>query len=241
MYIYAHRGFSGEYPENTMIAFQRAYELGVDGIELDVQMTKDGELVVIHDECIERTTDGIGYVKDFSFRQLRQLDAGSWFHPRFAGERIPALAEVLDWLSDQKRSIILNIELKNSIIHYDGMEEKLLTLLYSYRSWSHRIVCSSFSIRSLYRLYQLDPNVDKAMLVEGSQCGTLDMARVCHAREIHGDWNFLISQEGEKISKKMDICVYTMNDPLLLTELIQRDVKALMTDFPNRMLSMLRG
>ncbi|MCG3084207.1 glycerophosphodiester phosphodiesterase [Anoxybacillus sp. LAT_35] len=236
MYIYAHRGFSGEYPENTMISFQRAYELGVDGIELDIQMTKDGELVVIHDECIERTTDGIGYVKDFSFRQLRQLDAGSWFHPRFAGERIPALAEVLDWLSDQERAIILNIELKNGIINYDRMEEKLLTLLHSYRSWRHHIVCSSFSIGSLYRIHQLDPHVNKAMLVEGSQCDVLDFAYAINVKEIHGDWNFLMSQKGEEASKKVEICVYTVNDKFLLNELINRDVKAVMTDFPNHMI-----
>ncbi|KHF27939.1 glycerophosphodiester phosphodiesterase [Anoxybacillus sp. EFIL] len=235
MYIYAHRGFSGEYPENTMTAFQRAYELGVDGIELDVQMTKDGELVVIHDERIDRTTDGVGYVKDFSYRQLRLFDAGGWFHTRFVGERIPTLVEVFDWLSDQKRPIILNIELKNGIIRYDNMEEKLLTLLYSYHSWSHRVVCSSFSVQSLCLLHQLDPNVDKAMLVEGSQRHVLNAIRAFRAQEVHCDWNFLISQEGEKVGKEVDICVYTVNDPFLLTELVKRDVKAVMTDFPNRM------
>ncbi|MCL9971333.1 glycerophosphodiester phosphodiesterase [Anoxybacillus kestanbolensis] len=236
MYIYAHRGFSGEYPENTMIAFQQAYDLGVDGIELDVQMTKDGELVVIHDERIERTTDGIGYVKDFSYRQLCRFDAGSWFHPRFAGERIPALTEVLDWLANQKRSIVLNIELKNGIIQYDRMEEKLLTLLDSYRSWTHHVIISSFSIQSLYKMRQLAKDINLALLVEGTEQNVLDVAQSLNVKEVHVDWTFFISAEGEKVRQEIDTCVYTINEASLLNKLIGSGVKAVMTDFPDRMI-----
>ena len=77
MKIYAHRGYSGRYPENTMLSFQKAAETGCDGIELDVQLTRDGTVVVIHDEAVDRTTDGTGLVKDYTFEELRKLDAGT--------------------------------------------------------------------------------------------------------------------------------------------------------------------
>jgi len=236
MNIYAHRGFSGKYPENTMIAFQQAYELGVDGIELDVQMTKDGELVVIHDERIERTTDGIGYVKDFLYRQLRCFDAGSWFDERFAGERIPALVEVLDWASEQKRAITLNIELKNDTIHYPNLEEKVLKLLDAY-AMPHRIVLSSFRPSSLVHLRQLSNTIPLAVLVEGEKKGVNHVAQSIQAEEIHGDPTFLFSPYGQEMSKYMDICVYTINDAQLFTKVAKQRVKTIMTDYPDRFFS----
>ena len=92
---HAHRGASGYFPENTMLAFMKAVEMGCDGIETDVQMTRDGVLVLIHDERIDRTTNGYGLVKDYSYAELCRLDAGSWFGARFAGTKIPTVGELL--------------------------------------------------------------------------------------------------------------------------------------------------
>lgn len=89
--MYAHRGFSSQFPENTMRAFEEARQRNVSGIELDVQLTKDGEVVVIHDEEINRTTNGIGYVQDFFLKQIILFDAGTWFHKAFHQEAIPTL------------------------------------------------------------------------------------------------------------------------------------------------------
>jgi glycerophosphoryl diester phosphodiesterase len=105
----AHRGFSGAAPENTLAAFKRAMDVGSDMIELDVHLSKDGQVVVIHDDTLKRTTTGIGRVADFSLEELKQLDAGKWFGSRFFGEKIPTLKEVLDLT---RNKIPIHIELK---------------------------------------------------------------------------------------------------------------------------------
>ncbi|WP_338022845.1 glycerophosphodiester phosphodiesterase family protein [Bacillus weihaiensis] len=109
--IIGHRGFAGKYPENTMVSFEAAVDAGADGIELDVQMTKDGEIVVIHDETVDRTTDGNGYVKNFSLEDISLLDA-SFTYKQFTGMvKVPTLKEVLEW-GRTFPTLILNIELK---------------------------------------------------------------------------------------------------------------------------------
>lgn len=123
---FAHRGASAVCPENTMAAFRKGLELGATGIETDVQMTKDGGIVLIHDETLNRTTSGTGYVKDHSLAELLEVDAGSWFGPEFKDERLPLLEDLLDLL--QGRDTILNIELKNGTFLYPGMEEKVIAV-----------------------------------------------------------------------------------------------------------------
>lgn len=123
MKIWAHRGCSQRYPENTLLAFEKAAAIkNLTGIELDIQLTSDGELVVIHDERVERTTNGIGFVREHTFTELRKLriDAGS----NDPVQIVPAMEEVLDLLEKQLRTgLKLNIELKNSIYPYDNMEK----------------------------------------------------------------------------------------------------------------------
>ena len=111
--IFAHRGFSGKYPENTMIAFEKAVEIGVDGIELDVHLTKDNELVIIHDEDVKRTTNGEGLVKDMTLEELKKLDASATFVGQYGVNPIPTLREYFELVKDT--NIITNIELKTSV------------------------------------------------------------------------------------------------------------------------------
>ena len=111
IYVAAHRGWSAEYPENTMLAFRKAAELGVDQIEIDVRMTKDGELVIIHDPTVDRTTDGTGNVCDLTLEEIKKLDAGVKKDARFAGERIPTFTEFMDYIKDFDM-MTLDIELK---------------------------------------------------------------------------------------------------------------------------------
>ncbi len=108
--IFAHRGAKAVAPENTLPAFERALAMGVDGIELDVHCSKDGQLVVIHDESLERTTSGTGKVSDYTAAQLAKIDAGSYFNPAFAGTGVPTLAEVFDLVGNRCR---VNVELKS--------------------------------------------------------------------------------------------------------------------------------
>src|SRR5690625_4206670 len=120
--IFAHRGSSGTHPENTMSAFKEAERVGADGIELDVHYTKDDQLVVIHDNTVNRTTKGKGRVRDLTLGELLQLDAGSHIATQFSGEKIPTFEEVLDWIKETK--LLVNIELKYVALDYKYFEEK---------------------------------------------------------------------------------------------------------------------
>ncbi|MFF2448665.1 glycerophosphodiester phosphodiesterase [Neobacillus sp. NPDC058068] len=160
--IFAHRGYSVSFAENTMGAFVEAEKAGADGIELDVQMTKDGELVVIHDEKVDRTTNGNGFVKDFLYKDIRKLNANK---KGVKKERIPALAEVLDRM--KKNKLLCNIELKNGLIPYEGMEEKVIELVQRL-GLSNRIIISSFNHYSIVYSYRLAPEIETAPLfIEG--------------------------------------------------------------------------
>src|SRR5579863_1834901 len=127
MEIFAHRGNSGEAPENTLAAFRQVAGVGADGVEFDVQLSRDGVPVVIHDETVDRTTDGKGAVAGLTLAQLQVLDAGKWFGAAFAGERIPTLEAVLEVF--RGASIRVNIELKTNRTPYPGLSQKVIDLV----------------------------------------------------------------------------------------------------------------
>ena len=127
MKVYAHRGYSGKYPENTMLAFQKAALTGCDGIELDVQLTKDGKVVVIHDEAVDRTTGGNGYVRDFTWDELVRFNAGAICGGKYGFQPIPSLEEYCAWAAGQE--LVTNIELKSSVYYYEELEEKTIELV----------------------------------------------------------------------------------------------------------------
>lgn len=162
MKIWAHRGCSQMYPENTISAFAKAIEIeGLAGIELDIQMTKDGEIVVIHDERVDRTTDGTGYVKDYTYAELRRLSIETGSGRK---EKVPSIREVLELLQGKMaEGMLLNIELKNSEIPYAGMEEKIMELT-ARRNLQRQVVYSSFYTMSLHRVREIDPNADVGVL-----------------------------------------------------------------------------
>lgn len=161
MEIWAHRGASALAPENTMAAFVKAYELGADGIELDIHRTADGVLVVMHDEQVSRTTTGRGYLHSGTYAWVQSLDAGVRFHPSFAGERVPTLDAVLSFV--QSTRMKLNVEIKNNQIEYPGIEQDLVTLLQNH-SMIKRTVISSFNHESLRRVKMVDRSVTTAVL-----------------------------------------------------------------------------
>lgn len=152
----AHRGYRAQYPENTLIAFQAALAIGVQMIELDVALSRDRKLIVIHDATLERTTNGKGAVVDHTLEQLKQLDAGGWFHPRFAGEKLPELSEVLD-LADSR--VLINIEIKPHAYepHHppDAVERQIMELI-TKRKITDRVLISSFDLSLLQHLAALE-------------------------------------------------------------------------------------
>ncbi|MCM3728736.1 glycerophosphodiester phosphodiesterase [Neobacillus cucumis] len=160
-----HRGAAGYCPENTFASFHRALHLGVDFLEMDVQMTKDGELVVIHDSTVNRTTNGKGKVKDFTLKEIQALDAGSWFDSRFSSEKIPSLGEFLDGFGG-KVGILL--EIKNPSL-YPGIEEKIANELLK-RGLTNlegpQVIVQSFDQYSLKKFHQLVPSIQIGVLVK---------------------------------------------------------------------------
>ena len=195
MKIWAHRGCSQRYPENTMTSFAKAAALsGLTGIETDIQLTKDGQLIVIHDERVDRTTDGSGAVQDLTLHEIEQLHI-------YAGikepEHIPTLEELLDMLRrPMEQGLLLNLELKNSIVAYEGMEEKILQLI-SQRGINDKIVYSSFNARSIEKIKTLNSDAHTAILdVKVSDC-LYKKRGGCQADALHPYWKAmdLSSQE----------------------------------------------
>lgn len=233
--IYAHRGMSGEYPENTMTAFQAALDAGVDGIELDVQMSRDGQLVIIHDEQINRTTDGSGFVKDLTLEELGGFDAGSWFSTDFIGESVPSLRIVLEWLAEEGNHLTLNIELKNDIIAYEGMERKVLDLIEQYKL-EDRVIISSFNADSLRNVKQLNPNISIGYLIAGVKPDARTIAEEIEADAIHCQPSFALSSYGaEAIEEGFPLRVYTVNEREVQEQLIAVGVEVIMTDVPEHL------
>ncbi len=160
----AHRGASGYAPENTLAAFDQAIAMKAEFIELDVQMSKDGHLVVIHDTTVDRTTNGKGKVGDLTLAEIKKLDAGSWFGKRFAGERIPTLEEVLERYSGK---IGLVIELKKPKL-YPGIEAKVAETIKTYtgkKLMDGKLVVISFDHQAVQRFQQIHPTVPVGVIL----------------------------------------------------------------------------
>ena len=154
----AHRGASGYAPENTLAAFREAIEIGADGVECDVHCTKDGQVVVIHDYVLNRTTDAKGLIKQMTLDEVKKADAGSWFDPQFAGERVPTLREVLELT---KGKIVTVIEIKP-----DNITDKVVGEIENAAAVDD-VVLQSFHPSVVRRAQELNPQIPRALLVSG--------------------------------------------------------------------------
>ncbi|WML45234.1 glycerophosphodiester phosphodiesterase [Neobacillus sp. PS3-40] len=225
--IFAHRGYSLAFPENTMTSFLEAEKVGADGIELDVQLTKDGEIVVIHDEKVDRTTSGTGFVKDFTFKEIRNLNANKIGAKK---EPIPSLIEVFEWM--KSNNLICNIELKNGKIPYKGMEEKIIQLIRTYQL-SDRIILSSFNHYSIVYSYRLAPEIETAPLYsEGLYMPWIYAQSIC-SKGIHPNVATL-TDAMIKTSMQYGISVrpYTVNKIEDMERLFKINCSAIITDDP---------
>lgn len=237
MKIYAHRGASGTYPENTLAAFQATAQLDIHGVEFDVHLTKDGELVVIHDEKVDRTSDGTGYVKDLSLAELRAFDFGSWFSTEFAGEKIPTLEEVLGIF--QTTSHHINIELKSDIFAYEGMGQKVLYEIEK-MGMADRVVISSFDHEAVREFKKAAPHVEVAILTMEVLVDAYDYARVIPADALHIFLPTAMRKMAkEALVKGAILRVYTVNEEEHAQALQQVGVHAIFTDYPERMKQVL--
>ena len=224
--IMAHRGSRINRPENTLAAFEEAVRVGADGIELDVHLSQDGQVVVLHDETLDRTTDGSGFVHEWTLADLQQLDAGSWFDPAFSGQKIPSLAEVLDLLEALGFRGRLNIELKRG--KNRGMEKKIHSLL-EQKQWSFEVLFSSFSLRALWRLHRLMPGAEVAYLVKKSRAVLLLGKILPWISSLH------LSQKSyllQPFYSPKRIRIWAVNQEKGMKKAFQLGVEAIITDKP---------
>ncbi|MDG5787128.1 glycerophosphodiester phosphodiesterase [Evansella sp. AB-P1] len=230
--IFAHRGSAGTHPENTMEAFEAALQVGADGIEFDVQLTKDQIPVVIHDETVDRTTNSEGWIKDFTYDELKTLDAGSWYSSEFKQSTIPTLVELLDWASDN--SLLLNLELKNGVVRYPGMEKIVLDLISKYKL-KDRTIISSFNHYSLVEVHRIDPTIETAILFMEGLYEPWNYAESIGASSLHC---FLPVAVPELLvgayEKGMAVRPFTVNEDKHIYTLIKGGCPGIITDWPEK-------
>ncbi|MCB2295578.1 glycerophosphodiester phosphodiesterase [Clostridium algoriphilum] len=230
---YAHRGASAYYPENTMISFEKAVELGANGIETDVQMTSDGVLVLIHDEYVNRTTNGEGLVRDFTYDELNKLDAGSWFDKKYNTEKIPTAKDLI--IFAKENNIILNLELKNGVIVYPGMEEKLIEMIYKY-NYEDKVILSSFNHYSMVHCKEIDKQIKTGILYMAGLYQPEVYCKRIGADALH-PYFYSVNKEIIDNAKKEGILVnpFTVNEEDCMKSLIKAGVDGLITNYPDKL------
>ena len=237
--IVAHRGWSGEAPENTMAAFKLALtEPDIAIIELDVHLSKDGVPVVIHDHTLDRTTSGIGRVKDYTLEELRRLDAGSWFAPQFAEERIPTLEEVLELA---KGRCMLHVELKTMGDEYEGIEEKVIAVIHRH-GMKDEVVLSSFDHDSMKRANEIDPSIRTGLIFMGKPMLLAEQLRYAGATSVSMHYAFVTRDVVNEMAENgIDMGVWTVDDPDILAGIIEQypDMR-ITTNYPDRVLRIVR-
>lgn len=224
MKIIGHRGAAGHEPENTLISFKKALDLGVDMIELDVYVLESGELVLMHDNKVDRTTNGAGYVTDYSFSELRKLDAGH-------GERVPLLTEVLD-LIDKK--VPVNIELKGL-----GTAKSVAALIQLYKDkkgWTDDLfLVSSFNHIELAEFIKLMPSIKTGALSEGILLGYSEYAERLGSSYANLSAEFITPELVDDAHKRnLEVYVYTINDESEVARMNDLGVDGIFTNFPDQ-------
>ena len=228
---YAHRGFCSKYPENTLLAFEKAIAEGVDGIENDVQLTKDGEIIIMHDESVDRTTDGKGWVKDLTLAEIKVLDAGGKFDSQYAGLRVPTLREYLELVKDQP--IITNIEMKTGVFEYREMEQKLVDMLREYKV-EEKVLITSFNHFTIMRMKKLAPDLKYGFLAYDWRLDAGEYTQKNGIPCYHPDYHNLTWEVVEDLKTHgIEVNPYTVDDPDDIRDMIAKGVHAVITDCPD--------
>ncbi|WML34814.1 glycerophosphodiester phosphodiesterase [Clostridium sp. OS1-26] len=236
----AHRGFSGKYPENTMIAFIKAVEAGCNGIETDLHMTKDGIIVICHDETINRTTNGEGFIHDYTYEELCRFDAGIKFSEEFRGEKIPSLDEFLDYVKD--KNLLLNLELKNDIIAYSGLEKKVIDKVCEFKL-EKNVLLSSFNHYSMIRVKQYNHSIKTGLLYEAILYNAHEYIKTVGADALHPSFPAMMDEKIVNNIKKNGIMInaYTVDDEKHMKRLIELKIDGIITNYPDKLNKVLQG
>lgn len=231
----AHRGASGHCPENTRAAFLRAIQLGADMVELDCQRTADGAVVVIHDETLERTTNGRGLVSDFTLKELKVLDAGAWFGPEFAGEEILTLEQAVDLL---RTRVQLNLEIKGDDSP-GRLEIQCVGIVRSLRFFADTCF-SSFSPARMRLVRDLAEDARIGVLMEAGGMSWRDgfaLAEELGAEAVHPERSLVTADAITEAHRRgLEVRVWPVNRPAEMEALTDLGVDGIFSDFPERLL-----
>jgi len=238
--VIAHRGFSSQAPENTLVAIRGAIEVRADMVEVDVTVTSDGHVICLHDETLDRTTNGSGLPSDLTLEEIKQLDAGSWFAPEFTGERIPTLTEVLEAV---KGRILINVEIKSEAVEH-GVVPRVAALI-NHHDMLDSVVVSSFSPEALRLMKLADPAVITATLFNKELHTGIDPLEIIMevgSRGFNVSGKRLIPEMVERChNHDIPVAVYTVNDTTDMRRLMAMGVDAVFTDHPDLMLEVVAG
>ncbi|MGH2391242.1 MAG: glycerophosphodiester phosphodiesterase [Chloroflexota bacterium] len=225
----AHRGASADAPENTLAAFDLAVEQGAERIEFDVHRTRNGDLVVLHDFSPRRTANGAGTVAELTLTELKALDAGAWRGPRWAGQRIPTLAEVLDRYGER---VYLNVEIKVDQTPYRGIEDEVAAAIRE-RGLYDRIVVSSFDFATVGRLRQVDPQVRAALLAQERPDEALRVAAEIGAVGVHLMSALIVRDNVARAAERgLGILAWTVDTEPEIKRLLALDIDAIVSNVP---------
>jgi glycerophosphoryl diester phosphodiesterase len=233
--IIGHRGAAGEAPENTLASFRLAVEQGCDGVELDVHLTKDGKLAVIHDGTLDRTTTGTGAVADLTAEEIRQADAGSKFHTCFAGEKVPLLEEVFDLLPAE---MLINVEIKSG---HPALPATLVALLKE-KNRQETVVISSFDHKILRTVKDLDPGLRIGLLYAANvvdHCA-LALSTGTDVYSLHPE-QMLIGRAdiAQAVASSLQVYPWTADGEGEMLRLIKAGASGIITNFPGRLRSVI--
>jgi glycerophosphoryl diester phosphodiesterase len=228
----------GYAPENTLASFERAMALGVDAIEIDVHLTADGEVVVIHDPLLERTTNGVGLVGETRLAKLKTLDAGVSFGPEFAGQRIPTLGEVLALV---KGRCVLDVEIKGGPWPYPGLEERVVALIREHEMTDQTIVIS-FDHPTVARVRALAPEIATGTLWSCRPIDPVGVASAAGANAILPFWAYCDADTVEKAhAAGLSVHPWATSEPAVIERLISLGVDSICSNHPDLVVEALRS
>lgn len=230
--VWAHRGASGYAPENTLEAFELAEKMKADGVELDVQMTCDGELAVIHDETVDRVSEGSGMVKNYSLSELKTLCPNKT-HPEYANVRIPTLQEVYEVLRNSNMTV--NVELKTGIVLYPGIEEAVCKVTKE-MGMEDRVWYSSFNHNTVKKIKEICPAARTGMLYCDGIYQPVTYASMIQANALHPALYHLQNPDLVEAAHRnnMKIHVWTVNEESDFIYMAESGVDAIITNYPDR-------
>ncbi|GMA59795.1 glycerophosphodiester phosphodiesterase [Alicyclobacillus fastidiosus] len=230
---WAHRGYAGRYPENTLVAFVAGAEVGAEGIECDVRLTKDGQFVILHDECVDRTTNGHGRVADLSLEEIQDLDAGAWFHDAFVGTRIPTLETLVDYIAQYPRRIALNLEWKVPVPD-DALMRRAFDVICRAGIFE-QVLHSSFHEEILRAIRRVIPNTRVALLTEPGREAheVIQAAKAIGAVAIHPDFRQVTPRFVRRAHQSgLRVHPYTVDDAKMMAWMEECGVDAIITNWP---------